>query len=219
MCREAIGRADPVEADRTTIRSLPNHSSRANFNYCRIQASGHLASTEHSPLLACWSGGPSPKRGTARGARSVESLKTQVHHIWSLRRARLGFGHMRLDCTLQQPARGYFGGHEAGGRHERRGGQARPRADSSGSFPPPISPQEVAQPHLPAFERASRSDVQRLPARPRRWPVVTMVCSALRWLQCDVRHFGRCACACLHACLHACFPCCTLRPISLPLGP
>jgi len=124
MCREAIGRADPVEADRTTIRSLPNHSSRANFNYCRIQASGHLASTEHSPLLACWSGGPSPKRGTARGARSVESLKTQVHHIWSLRRARLGFGHMRLDCTLQQPARGYFGGHEAGGRHERRGGQA-----------------------------------------------------------------------------------------------
>ena len=89
-----------------------------------IQASGHLASTEHSPLLACWSGGPSPKRGTARGVRSVESLKTQVHHIWSLRRARLGFGHMRLDCTLQQPARGYFGGHEAGGRHERRGGQA-----------------------------------------------------------------------------------------------
>jgi hypothetical protein len=139
----------------------------------------------------------------------VESLKTQVHHIWSLRRARLGFGHMRWDCTLQQPARGYFGGHEAGGRQEEareEGPSLRPRADSSGSFPP--SPQEVAQPHLPAFERASRSDVQRLPARPRRRPVVTMVCSALRWLQCDVRYFGRCACACLHlpARLHASTP-------------
>jgi hypothetical protein len=63
MCREATtGRTDPVEADRTTIRSLPNHSSRARSN----QDSSIRASCEHAPLLACWSGGPSPKKRTSQ---------------------------------------------------------------------------------------------------------------------------------------------------------
>jgi hypothetical protein len=248
MCREAnwaMGRTDPVEAGRTTIRSLPNHRLQQprRLQSGSKQASGHLAST---PLF--WPAGlgvQARRKEQARGVRSVKSGKSgksqesEDSSAPSLepRTGSADWSSGTCDWTaLCSSLRGGIlgamrqGGGTRRGREEdeRRQGRGGPspslrlRADGPakalGASPPP----EVAQPHLPTFERAGCSDFQRLPARPWRRPVVTMVCSALLWLQCDVRYFGRCACTpaptSAPARLHACFPRCTLRPISLPLG-
>jgi hypothetical protein len=49
-----------------------------------------------------------------RSEECEESGESEDSSAPSEERVRLVF--TRLDCTVQQPARGYFGGHEAGGR-------------------------------------------------------------------------------------------------------